>query len=116
MTDVANKVVWITGASSGIGAACAKVFAEAGADIILSGRREDALAEVANTLPAETLVLPFEVTDYPALEQVVEGAWAWQGRVDVLINNAGISQRSLAVNTAPEVYTNIINIDLIAPI
>ena len=106
MTDVANKVVWITGASSGIGAACAQVFAAAGAEIILSGRREDALAEVAAALPSASFVLPFEVTDYPALEAVVNQAWAWRGRVDILINNAGISQRSLAVHTAPEVYTN----------
>ncbi len=46
----------------------------------------------------------------------VEAAWAWQGRVDILVNNAGISQRCLAIDAKPEIYTQLINIDLIAPI
>lgn len=116
MTRFDGKNVWITGASSGIGEALAKSFASEGANIILSGRREDALASVAGSISTDTLIVPFEVTDYPALGGVVEQAWDWKGRVDILVNNAGISQRSLAVNTAPEVYTKLIDIDLIAPI
>lgn len=116
MTDIANTVVWVTGASSGIGAALAKVASERGAKVILSGRRVDALEHVAATLRGESLVLPFEVTDYAVLPECVDKAWAWQGRVDVLINNAGISQRSLALDTKPEVYRDLIDIDLIAPI
>lgn len=111
-----DKIVWITGASSGIGEALAFSFAAEGAHIILSGRRVDALEAVADKLPAESLVLPFEVTDYAALAGHVETAWAWKGRVDILVNNAGISQRSLAIHTDPQVYTDLINIDLIAPI
>lgn len=116
MTDFKNKTVWITGASSGIGAAMAKTFAKRGANIILSGRRVDALEAVAKEIEAQTLILPFEVTDYSALSTIVEKAWDWQGRVDILVNNAGISQRSLALYTDPKVYTTMINIDLIAPI
>jgi short-subunit dehydrogenase len=116
MATYTDKTVWITGASSGIGEALAKSFAAEGADIILSGRRVDALQAVADLLPTETLVLPFEVTDYSVLESVVAKAWDWKGRVDVLVNNAGASQRSLAVHTAPQVYTDLLNIDLIAPI
>jgi len=116
VTDFKGKVVWITGASSGIGAALAAVFAGAGAHIILSGRRVDALNAVAATLDTDTLVIPFEVTDYAALAGHVDTAWAWKGRVDILINNAGITQRSLAIHTDPDVYTKLINIDLIAPI
>ncbi len=111
-----DKVAWITGASSGIGAALAKAFADKGAHIILSGRREDALNEVAKELGTDTLVLPFEATDYAVLEAKVADAWAWKGKVDILVNNAGVSQRSLAIRTAPQVYTDLINIDLIAPI
>ena len=111
-----GRVAWITGASSGIGEALAHAMSGEGAHIILSGRRVDALNSVADQLTTETLVLPFEVTDYPRLPQVVESAWAWRGQVDVLVNNAGISQRSLAVDTAPEVYRDLIDIDLIAPI
>ncbi len=116
MATYTDKTVWITGASSGIGEALAKSFAAEGANIILSGRRVDALQSVADQLPTDALVLPFEVTDYSVLESIVVNAWAWKGRVDILVNNAGVSQRSLAVHTAPQVYTDLLNIDLIAPI
>lgn len=116
MSDIKNKTVWITGASSGIGAALAKSFAAEGAHIILSGRRVAALEDVASQLETDTLILPFEVTDYDSLVEQVKTAWAWKGRVDILINNAGITQRSLAIHTDPQVYTDLINIDLIAPI
>lgn len=116
MTDVNQKTVWITGASSGIGAAIARTFSAAGADIILSGRNVEALQNVAANLQTSTLILPFEVTDFEQLAGHVETAWEWNGRVDILINNAGISQRSLALHTDPEVYTKLINIDLLAPI
>ncbi|WP_420605967.1 SDR family NAD(P)-dependent oxidoreductase [Novosphingopyxis sp.] len=112
-----GKTVWITGASSGIGAALAKAFADAGAKLVLSGRREDALAEVAGTVgAARCLVLPFETTDYDALSDKVEAALDLTGAVDVLVNNAGISQRSLAVDTDFDVYRRIVEVDLLAPI
>ncbi len=116
MSDVKNKTVWITGASSGIGQELAKTFSLAGANIILSGRRIDALEQVAKSLKTKTKIIPFEVTDYESLVGHVDTAWDWTGRVDILINNAGITQRSLALHTAPQVYTDLINIDLIAPI
>ncbi|WP_371395276.1 SDR family NAD(P)-dependent oxidoreductase [Fretibacter rubidus] len=116
MTDVNGKVTWITGASSGIGAALAKVFSDAGSDIILSGRNIAALESVADALSTKTLILPFEVTDYEGLKSHVDEAWNWLGHVDILINNAGVSQRSLAIHTKPQVYTDLLNIDLIAPI
>ena len=116
MGDFSGKTIWITGASSGIGKACAAAFAEAGATTILSGRRVEALQALADELPTEAHILPFEVTDYPVLKDKVEAAWAFTGRVDVFINNAGVSQRSLAIHTEPQVYTDLINIDLIAPI
>ncbi len=116
MSDMNGKVVWITGASSGIGEALARVYSEAGAKVILSGRRLVALQEVASSLPNDAKVIPFEVTDYDALPARVEEAWAWQGKVDILINNAGISQRGLAIHTEPTVYQKIIDVDLLAPI
>ena len=116
MTDLTGKVIWITGASSGIGEALARSASSDSTKLILSGRRVDALQSLAEELSAETLVLPFEVTDYSALAGIVDQAWEWQGRVDVLVNNAGISQRCLAIDAKPEIYTELINIDLIAPI
>ena len=116
MTDISGKTVWITGASSGIGRALAQVFSEHLANIILSGRRVSALENVADGLSTEALVFPFEATDFESLASIVPVAWNWKGRVDILINNAGVSQRSLAINTDPQVYANLIDIDLVAPI
>ena len=82
----------------------------------MSGRREGALQELADELPVDCLVLPFEVTDYDQLADIVDRAWAWRSRVDILINNAGISQRCIAIDAKPEIYTELINVDLIAPI
>lgn len=111
-----DKVWWITGASSGIGAALATAFAKEGAKLVLSGRNVEALSEVAERVGGEPLVLPFEATDYPRIPALVAQAWNWRGRVDGLVNNAGISQRSLAVDTVFEVYRKIIDVDLLAPI
>lgn len=114
--EYSGKVIWITGASSGIGEALAEAFAAQGAQIILSGRRIAALQAVADRLPTPAYVLPFETTDKDALPAIVQQAIDWQGHVDGLVNNAGISQRALAVDSALEVYDRIIAVDLLAPI
>lgn len=111
----AGKIWWVTGASSGIGAALAEALSKAGASVILSGRNIGALDAVAARCDA-ALVLPFEATDFAALPAIVDKALAWRGRVDGLVNNAGVSQRSLAVDTAFDVYRHILGVDLLAPI
>ena len=110
-----GKTAWITGASSGIGAALAREWASRGANIILSGRDEARLADVAGTLPNESLVLPFDVRDDTAMQAATEQAIAWKG-VDIFVANAGVSQRSAAVDTDMSVYREIIDIDLTAQI
>lgn len=114
-----GQVAWITGASSGIGAALARALAARGARLVLSGRNEAALAEVARDC-GECLILPFEATDYDAAREAADRAWAWaeplSGGIDLLVNNAGISQRSLAADTAFPVYQRIVEVDLLAPI
>jgi short-subunit dehydrogenase len=114
--DIAGKTVWITGASSGIGAGLATGFARAGARLVLSGRRTEALQEVAGRCQAQTLILPFEVTDFEALPGLVAEAEAWTGGIDILVNNAGISQRSLALDTDFEVYRRVMDVDYFAPL
>lgn len=111
----AGQAVWITGASSGIGAAFARALAAQDARLILSGRDEAALAAVAADC-AQALVLPFEATDRDAMALAVARATEWSGGIDMLVNNAGISQRSLALDTAIEVYDRIVAVDLLAPI
>lgn len=111
-----GKTAWVTGASSGIGEAVAKGLAARGAAVILSGRRTDALERVAKEIGGETLILPFETTDYDRLPALVDQAIAWRGGVDLLFNNAGISQRSLAIDTTFDVYRTIMEVDFFAPV
>lgn len=111
-----SPTVWITGASSGIGKALALGWGKQGAKLILSGRDRERLGEVTAEVGVEALVLPFEVTDHAAMNSAVSRALEWTGGVDVLVNNAGISQRSQAINTSMQVYRDIIEIDLMAPI
>ena len=117
MSDIfAGKVGWITGASSGIGAALARKLSSAGAHVILSGRDADRLQDVADGLETETLILPFDVTDEAAMRAATRQATEWRGGVDIFVANAGISQRSAAVDTDMEVYRRIIAVDLTAQI
>ena len=111
-----GQTIWITGASSGIGEALAKAFATEGAAVILSGRRVAELDRVAGEIDGQSLVLPFEATDYDALPGIVDRARQWRGSIDMLINNAGISQRSLGLDTQFDVYRRLMEIDFFAPL
>jgi len=111
-----GKTAWITGASSGIGAALAREWAARGARIILSGRDEGRLAAVAGEIATDTLVLPFDVRDDEAMLAATEKAIGWRDGVDIFVANAGVSQRSAAVDTDIAVYREIIDIDLTAQI
>lgn len=117
-----NKVVWITGASSGIGEAVAYEMAAEGAKLILSARREDALEIVkANCLnngsdDADIAILPLDVTDTKSLEEKVAEAHKLFGQIDVLFNNAGISQRSLCIDTSVDTYRHLFEVDVFGPI
>ena len=114
--DFAGKTVWITGASSGIGAALAREWSSRGANIVLSARDEARLAEVASSLHTETMVEPFDVRDADAMAAATQRAIDWKGGVDVFVANAGISQRGQARDTDMQVYRDIIDIDLTAQI
>jgi len=112
--DLKNKVVWITGASSGIGRALTQELATKGCKLVLSSRKADQLIEVSKTLgmdDANFLVLPLD------LEKSAEAnVWAEQvvkkfGRIDILINNGGISQKSMALMTDNSVERKIMEIN-----
>ena len=116
MDERTPKVAWITGASSGLGEALARALHARGAAVVLSGRREAALRALAAELGADTLVLPFDAVDMAALPGAVERAWGWRGGVDLLVNNAGVSQRSLALDTTLEVHRALLEVDYFAPV
>jgi 2-deoxy-D-gluconate 3-dehydrogenase len=92
MIDLAGKTALVTGASRGIGRAIAVAFAEAGADLALSARSAEALAETANAVEAlgrKAFLAPADVTDRDAAQGMVRDAIAALGHLDVVVNNAG---------------------------
>jgi short-subunit dehydrogenase len=106
-----DKVVWITGASSGIGEALAYQFANQGAKLIISSRRENELHRVKQNISSECLIIALDITDEISVEQAVNTAINYYGKIDVLVNNAGISQRSLVVDTQTTVDRKIMEIN-----
>lgn len=117
-----GKVVWITGASGGIGAALARHLAARGARLVLSARRAEALEKVkadcvSAGLEAESvLVLPLDVVATNTMPAAVESVLAHFGHIDLLVNNAGISQRSLCLETELDVYRQLFEVDVIGQI
>jgi short-subunit dehydrogenase len=113
--SVRGKVIWISGASSGIGRALALEAAKAGAKLILSSRRKDVLDEVAALCEAAgaegTAVLAFDLEDTRARANACERAPALLGPIDAIVLNAGMSQRSGFLDTSPEAFDRVMNLD-----
>ena len=109
-----DKVAWITGGSSGIGEATAYELAKNGVKLILSSNQEKELAEVrqkCEEIGAKCFALPFDLTESERLPVIVNEAHSFFGRIDILFNNGGISQRSMAIDTPIEVDRKIMEID-----
>jgi len=104
-----NKVIWITGASSGIGKAVAIAFSKQGANLILSSRTKEKLEDVKRlcAYPDKVKLLQLDLNDYHNFEPLVKEAIAIFNGIDLLINNGGISQRSLAKDTTIDVDKRI---------
>lgn len=112
-----DRIIWITGASSGIGEALAHSFHLAGARLILSARREDELKRVQAACGGErnTRVLPVDMSLTSDLAGNARAALNMFGGVDVLVLNAGISQRSLARDTDDSVYRRLMEVNFFGP-
>ena len=113
-----DKVVWITGASSGIGEAVTYAFAKEGAHVILSARRTNELERVQANCPdqSKVTIVQLDVGDYKTVEAKVKPVLEKLGRIDVLFNNAGITQRALAQDTSLEVYEKIMDVNFMGSV
>jgi short-subunit dehydrogenase len=113
-----DKVVWITGASSGIGEALAEELAKQGALLVLTARRTDRLEALKQRLPqpGKVLILPGDLQDPSAIAPLAEQAERLAGKIDVLVNNAGISQRLTALDTPLPDVRRLMEINFFAPV
>jgi NAD(P)-dependent dehydrogenase (short-subunit alcohol dehydrogenase family) len=110
-----GKVAIVTGASSGVGIAFAQGLAEAGADVALGARRADRLSDTARLVAeagGQALVVPTDVGEPMSCTALVEATMERFGRVDVLVNNAGIATAAPATHESPEQFRRVINVNL----
>lgn len=115
MFDLDGKVVIVTGASSGLGVAFAQGFAQAGADVVLGARRVDRLegtAELVRAAGRRALSVATDVADQAQCQALVDAALAEFGRVDVLVNNAGVGTAVPATHETVEQFTGVIDVNL----
>ncbi|MBO7249147.1 MAG: SDR family NAD(P)-dependent oxidoreductase [Bacteroidales bacterium] len=112
--------VWITGASSGIGAACACKYAAEGARLVLtssSAERLEPVAQKCRTLGAtEVVVLPYELGNPEGIDELTANAWSAVGGIDIVMLNAGISQRTNVEDTSMEMVRRIMEVNYFAPV
>jgi short-subunit dehydrogenase len=115
---ISNKIIWITGASSGIGKGLALELSKSNCKLILSSRRQDTLESVKNECknPENIAILPFDLADYENLKHIAQQATQLFGSVDMLINNGGISQRSLVIDTDISVDKKLMEIDYLGTV
>ncbi|MBG6110374.1 short-subunit dehydrogenase [Flavobacterium sp. CG_9.10] len=117
MKSINGKVVWITGASSGIGEALAYELSKRDCKLILSARNIENLERVkSRCVNASVVLLPFDLTDFDDAKKHVESAISAFGKIDVLVNNGGVSQRSLLAETDFEVDKKLIEVDYLGTI
>ncbi len=111
--NIRERVFWITGASSGIGEALALELAKRGAALVISARREDRLHALRSRCPDPTrvAVLPLDVADTEHASDHVRAALEFFGRVDVMVHNAGVSQRGSAIETSLGVHRRIMEVN-----
>lgn len=114
MKTLKNKTVWITGASSGIGEALAKVCAREGARLVLTARREEELKRVAaqtGLADDDIMILPADLYRTDQVQDLTEQVLSRFGTIDVLFNNAGISSRALAMESSIEIDRKVMDLD-----
>ena len=111
MDTFADKIIWITGASSGYGEAMAKLFAGQGAKVIISARNEEKLQQLVAEHPKSLLALPLDLSKPDTFAHATELAIGAFGHIDIIIHNAGVAQSGSALDTQPDVARHIMEID-----
>ncbi|WP_025898548.1 3-oxoacyl-ACP reductase FabG [Sneathiella glossodoripedis] len=112
MFDLTGKCALVTGASGGLGAAIAKDLHAAGATVAISGTREAALQDLAKELAQRVHVVPCNLSDMDAVDNLIKDAEAAMGQVDILVNNAGITRDGLAMRMKDEDWDTVLNVNL----
>jgi len=113
MRNLTDKVAWITGAGTGIGASGAKALAEANMHVVLSGRREEPLQAIADVIGDRAWVQPLDVADKDAVQRVADDLLTRYSRCDVLVNSAGLNvNKRNWHNVSFEAWDQVIRIDL----
>ncbi|MCO1654059.1 SDR family NAD(P)-dependent oxidoreductase [Pseudonocardia humida] len=110
-----GRVAIVTGASSGLGVSFARGLAEAGADVVLGARRAEKLTDTANLVTdtgRRALAVATDVAEQPDCQALVDAAMAEFGRVDVLVNNAGIGTAVPATREDPAEFKRVIDVNL----
>jgi NAD(P)-dependent dehydrogenase (short-subunit alcohol dehydrogenase family) len=116
--DIQNSIVIITGASSGIGAATARELARRGATVVLAARRAeqlDALAAKIEQGGGRALAVPTDLAQREAIDRLAQTTIETYGRIDVLINNAGIGDGSAVLSSPDDEMQQLVTINLLAP-
>ncbi len=114
MFDLSGRAALVTGASGGIGGAIARTLHAQGASVALSGTRQGPLEELAGELGERAHVLPCDLGDTAAVEGLVDRAAEALGKLDVLVNNAGITRDGLAMRMKDEDWQAVLDINLSA--
>lgn len=114
MFDLTGRTALVTGATGGIGGAIARAFHRQGATVAISGTRREALEALAGELGERVHVLPCNLADAAAVEELVPSAEAAMGQLDILVCNAGITRDNLFVQLRDEDWDDVINVNLTA--
>ena len=115
MVNLSEKVVLVTGASSGIGKAAAMEFAQRGASVVLAARRKERLEEVCREISAfsdKCIYVQADVTLRDDVDRIFDEAEAKFGRVDILVNNAGCGLKKEIAEIEPDEWDNVIDVNL----